>query len=249
MGRPRISVIVVCFAAMLGGIGPDAGAAGTATLWVDGAHAACSGAFSREEASAESTPWCSVTPAAAAAGAGTPSDPSGHLHRLGPAGGVGVADGSIRYVAPDGGVTIDAGGAGAAMKVVSVSDVSFEGIAITGATTQGVGVRCAACRPRPPLGAGQRRAGDPDPDSAAVTVSRSAIAGNGGAGILETIGCSDGRSLQRDHRQRHQRRPLQRRRDPARRGEGQSPGTPSPAMATRDRTSTGSTQRRVPATT
>ena len=197
MGRPRISVIVVCFAAMLGGIGPDAGAAGAATLWVDGAHAACSDAFSREEASAESTPWCSVTRAAAAAGAGDTVRirPGIYTGSVRPAAS-GSPTAPIRYVAPDGGVTIDAGGAGAAIKVVSVSDVSFEGIAITGATTQGVWVSGTQRVGLDRLSVrGNGGPGIQIRDSAAVTVSRSAIAGNGGAGIFETIGCSDGRYL------------------------------------------------------
>lgn len=100
----------------------------------------------------------------------------------------------IRYVAPDGGVTLDAGGASAAIKIVSVGDVSFEGIVVTSATTQGVWVYGAQ---RVNLdGLSVRGNGGPGiqiRDSVAVTVSRSVITGNGGAGIFETTGCSDGR--------------------------------------------------------
>jgi hypothetical protein len=57
VGRYRISVVLLCFAAIVGGTRLDAGAAGAATLWVDGANAACSDVFSREEARSDSTPW------------------------------------------------------------------------------------------------------------------------------------------------------------------------------------------------
>ena len=195
--RFRISVIVFYVAALLGGIAPDVGAAGADTLWVDGAHAACSDAFSREEARAESTPWCSVARAAAAAVAGDTVwiRPGVYTGEVRPAAS-GLPTAPIRYVAPDGGVTIDAGGASAAIKVVSVSDVSFEGIAITGATTQGVWVYDAQHIALDRLSVrGNGGPGIQIRDSAAVAVTRSAIAGNGGAGIFETTGCSDGQYL------------------------------------------------------
>ena len=160
--RSRISIIGFCLAAMLGGIAPDAVAAGADTLWVDGAHAACSDAFSREEARSESTPWCSVIRAAAAAVAGDTVliRPGVYPGSVRPAAS-GSPTAPIRYVAPDGGVTIDAVGDSAAIRVVSVSDVSFEGIAVTGATTQGVWVYAA-----------QR-----------VGLDRLSVRGNGGPGI------------------------------------------------------------------
>lgn len=197
MGRSRISIIVVCLAAMLGGIAPDAGAAGADTFWVDGAHAACSDTFSRDEASSESTPWCSVTRAAAAAVAGDTVRirPGVYTGSLRPAAS-GSPTAPIRYVAPDGGVTIDAVGASAAIQVVSVSDVSFEGFAVTGATTQGVWVYDAQRVGLDRLSVrGNGGPGIQIRDSVAVAVTRSAIAGNGGAGIFETTGCSDGQYL------------------------------------------------------
>ena len=110
--------------------------------------------------------------------------------------GVGVADGSHPVRGADGGVTIDAVGDSAAIRVVSVSDVSFEGMAVTGATTQGVWVYAAQRVGLYRLSVrGNGGPGIQIRESQAVVVTRSAIAGNGGAGIFETTGSSDGQYL------------------------------------------------------
>jgi hypothetical protein len=162
-------------------------------LWVDGSDVRCSDRFSREEVTSERTPWCSVTRAASAAIAGD----TVHIRPGTYTGTVSLsASGSpgspIRFIAPDGDVTIDAGGAGAAVKIVSVDEVSFEGMTITGAAVQGVwvydaervGLRHTVVRDNGGAGVQIR-------ESQSVSVDGSVIQRNGGAGIFETTGSGD----------------------------------------------------------
>jgi Right handed beta helix region len=162
-------------------------------LWVDGNDGACSDRFSREEASSVRTPWCSVTRAASAAIAGDTVHirPGTYTGTVSPA--VSGSPGSpIRFIAPHGDVTIDARGAGAALKIVSVDNVSFEGMTITGAAVQGVrvsnakrvGLRHMVVRDNGGPGVQIR-------ESQWVSVDGSVIQRNGGAGIFETTGSGD----------------------------------------------------------
>src|SRR5687767_1504244 len=83
-----------------------------AELWVDGRSAACSDSYSRLQAVSSETPWCSVVRAAAAASAGD-------TVRIRPAryvGSVRPASGTAFVAAADG-VTIDAAGTSAAVKL------------------------------------------------------------------------------------------------------------------------------------
>jgi hypothetical protein len=169
--------------------------AGSTVLWVDGDSSVCSDRFTREEAASERTPWCSVTRAASAVVAGDTVRirPGTYTGTVSPA-----ASGSpaapIRFLAPDGDVTIDAAGAAAAVKIDSVGDVSFEGITITGASVQGVwvkdaeriGLRHLVVRDNGGPGIQIR-------ESQSVSVDGSVIRRNGGAGIFETGGSGNGR--------------------------------------------------------
>jgi len=193
----RFAAIALWLAVLVGFSHPEARASGAAVLWVDGAAADCSDAYSRDQAISETTPWCSVVRAAAAATAGDTVRirPGRYVGTVRPASS-GTESGPVRYVAVDGGVTIDADGATAAVKIVSVDDVVFEGITVTGATTQGIWVFDAGRVTFEHLSVrGNGGPGVQIKDSSAVTVSRSVISGNGGAGIFETEGSSGGRYL------------------------------------------------------
>lgn len=175
---------------------PGAPASGDAAEhWVDGSSPACSDAYSRVQTTSPETPWCSVAHAAAAA---QPGDtvrilPSTYRGEVRPAVS-GAPTAPIRYLAPQGGVTIDAAGAPAAVKLVSVSDVSLEGLTVTGAAVQGIWVSGAqrilldrvAVR-------GNGGPGIQIRDASAVTVSGSVIESNGGAGIFEASTTGGGR--------------------------------------------------------
>ena len=174
--------------------GPAAGETAT-TLWVDSGDPSCSDAYTRQEASSAQTPWCSVVRAAVVAGVGDTVwiRPGTYVGTVRPTSS-GTPDAPVRYVASEGGVTLDAGGASAAVKLVSVSDVVMEGVAITGASVQGVWAYGA----QRILLDGLAVSGNGGPgvqvrESSAVTVSRSRITGNGGAGIFETSGSAENR--------------------------------------------------------
>ncbi|MGQ0520776.1 MAG: right-handed parallel beta-helix repeat-containing protein [Actinomycetota bacterium] len=164
-------------------------------LWVDGSSPSCSDGFTREQAGVPLTPWCSVVRAAEEAGAGDtvrirPGTYAGTV-RPATSGSLGAP---VRFVADGGGVTLDGAGASATVKLVSVTDVSLEGLAVTGAAVQGIWAYGAQ---RITLG-GLSVTGNGGPgiqvrESSAVTVTRSRIAGNGGAGIFETAGSSGNR--------------------------------------------------------
>lgn len=158
-------------------------------LWVDGRNEACSDAYSREQAASPETPWCSIIRAAAVATAGD-------TVRIEPArypGSVRPASGTT-FVATAEGVTVDAVGAPAAIKLSSVSDVTIRSLAVTGAAVQGIwasGVqRVTFDHLRVSANGG---AGIQVLNSSAVTVTHSVITGNGGAGIFEGTGTSGGR--------------------------------------------------------
>jgi hypothetical protein len=195
-GRLLVAASALLLLAGALGAGTAPGSAdGGPDLWVDGASATCSDGFGRQQAVSPETPWCSVARAAGVAVAGDIVRilPATYVGTVRPAFS-GTPGAPIRYVAPLGGVTIDGGGASASVKVVSVTDVAFEGIGITGATVQGVWAYQAQ---RITLdGLTVRGNGGPGiqlRESASVAVSRSRIEGNGGAGIFESTGSSGGR--------------------------------------------------------
>lgn len=189
-----MSVLPVVAAVGLGVLPSPGSADSGPDLWVDGASATCSDGFSRQQAVSPATPWCSVARAAGAAVAGDVVRilPGTYVGTVRPASS-GTPDAPIRYLAPQGGVTIDAGGASAAIKLVAVTDVAFEGIVATGASVQGV---WAYQTQRITLdGLTVRGNGGPGiqvRESTAVTVSRSLVERNGGAGIFESTGSSGG---------------------------------------------------------
>lgn len=164
-------------------------------LWVDGGDPTCSDSFTRDQASSAQTPWCSIVRAAAAAQAGDTVriEPAVYVGAIRPAAS-GTVDGPVRYLATGPGVTVDAGGASAAIKLVSVTDIVLDGIVVTGAAVQGI---WASSAQRITVGHvsvhGNGGPGIQLRDSASITVSDSVITGNRGAGIFETSGTTDGR--------------------------------------------------------
>ena len=178
------------------GLAPAAGAVEAGTdLWVDAASASCSDSFTRQQAGVPQSPWCSVARAAGAALAGDTVRilPGTYVGSVRPASS-GTPTAPIRFVAPQGGVTIDAGGASAAVKLVAVTDIAFEGISVTGAAVQGVWASAAQrLLLADLLVSGNGGPGIQIKESSAVTVSRSRIRGNRGAGIFESTGSADGR--------------------------------------------------------
>jgi hypothetical protein len=198
--RSRWGFFVVLSLALTSGGVSVAEAATPGDLWVDGASSSCSDAFTRDQATAPATPWCTIVRAASAATAGDTVNirPGRYVGSVRP-----VASGSAgsptRYWAPEGGVTIDAAGASAAIKLVSVTDVAIDGITVTGAATQGVWTYGAQRITLDRLTVeGNRGPGIQIRDSVAVTVSRSVVQHNGGAGIFETSGSSGGRYVTND---------------------------------------------------
>jgi hypothetical protein len=172
---------------------PAAAVSDDGLLWVDGDDGACSDLFSREEATSERTPWCSVTRAASAAVAGDTVHlrPGTYTGTVSPAAS-GSPGSPIRFIAPDGDVTIDAAGTGAAVKIVSVHDVSFEAMTITGAAVQGVWVKDAErIALRSVVVRDNGGPGVQIRESQSVSVDGSVIQRNGGAGIFETTGSGD----------------------------------------------------------
>jgi hypothetical protein len=133
---------IIAFA--LVGVAVRAGGARAADLWVDIGSSNCSDAISASQPTPE-RPWCTVGRAASLATAGDtvyimPGDYPGSVRP--------TASGSpglpIRFVGVGVGVSIDAVGASSAIKLVGVSDVSFQGVRVTGATGEGIWVeRCA----------------------------------------------------------------------------------------------------------
>lgn len=177
--------------------------ADAAELWVDGASAACSDARAAAQAGSPATPWCTLARAAREASAGDTVRVRAGTYRetVRPARS-GTPAAPIRFVA-EAGVVLDAAGAGAggvaaanAIKLIGVSDVTFDGFEVRGGVAQGVwidgGARIALQRLRVVGNAG---AGIQLKATAGVRVEDSTIAGNGGAGILELAGTSEARYL------------------------------------------------------
>ena len=91
-------------------------------------------------------------------------------------------------------MSIDAAGASSAIKLVGVSDVSFQGVRVTGASGEGIWVeRCARLGLLGLDVEGNPGAGIEIKDSTAVSVENSQIRANGSAGIRELTGTTSGR--------------------------------------------------------
>jgi hypothetical protein len=191
MVRRRLVVLLSILCALGAVVGREAIGEVGAELWVDGRSAACSDAYSRLQAGSPETPWCSVVQAAVVATAGD-------TVRIQPArypGTVRPASGTT-FVANADGVTIDAAGAQAAVKLSAVSDVTIRGIVVTGAVVQGVwasGVQRVTLDRLHVSGNGG--AGIQILNATATTVSNSVLTGNGGAGIFEGAGTTGGTYL------------------------------------------------------
>lgn len=159
-------------------------------LWVDQSSPGCSDSFTRVQVTA-STPWCSLTAAAVAARAGDTVRirPGAYLGAVQPAAS-GLANEPIRYLADNGGVTLDAAGATVGLKISGVSALAFDGIAITGAASQGIYMNSASAVTLSHLVVGGNGGHGIQLRASAVTVSDSTISGNGIAGISELQGSS-----------------------------------------------------------
>jgi Right handed beta helix region len=181
-------LLVVAVVAIAGSVGAASASVATGALWVDQAKAGCSDALAREQVSRE-TPWCSLQRAVSAA---RPGDsvwvlPGRYRGTVRPTVS-GSASAPIRFVAPSGGVTIDAAGAAVALKVVAVDRLWFEGFAVTGAAAQGVFVDKSTGVTLTRLSVKGNGAQGIQVRASALTVSGSTISGNGLAGISELVG-------------------------------------------------------------
>ena len=159
-------------------------------LWVDQSNPGCSDSITRDQVTV-ATPWCSLVAAAVGARAGDTVRirPGAYLGTVQPA-----ASGSpsepIRYLADNPGVTLDAAGATVGLKISGVSALAFDGIAITGAASQGVYMNSASAVTLSHLVVSGNGGHGIQLRASAVTVSDSAISGNGLAGICELQGSS-----------------------------------------------------------
>ena len=154
-------------------------------LFVDGGSSACSDGHSRQQAASPATPWCSIARAAAATTTGDTVRIRPWTYR----GTVRPASSGTTFLADGDGVVVDAAGEPAAIKLSSVTEVTIEGIAVTGAAVQGIwasGVQRVTLRRLHVHGNGG--AGVQVLSSAGVTVRDSVIAGNGGTGVFEGSG-------------------------------------------------------------
>jgi hypothetical protein len=189
--RVTVGLFAVGVCLLVGGA-PTVGWAGTAPLelWVDQLNASCSDALAREQVS-QSTPWCTLQVAASAARAGDTVRvlPGRYLGTVRPTAS-GSASAPIRFLAPSGGVTIDAAGATVALKLVGVSWVTFQGFAVTGAASQGVYVDNSTGVSLTQLSVSGNGTHGIQVRASALTVSDSTISGNGMAGVSELSGSS-----------------------------------------------------------
>ena len=188
MSQRWLGVFVSVLLAVGAGLASQAAGEPGADLWVDGGNAVCSDGYTRLQAASPETPWCSIVRAGAATTAGD-------IVRVRPAryvGSVRLSSGTTLVATADG-VTVDAAGAPAAVKLSSVADVTIEGIAVTGAAVQGIWAtevqRVLFSRL---VVSGNGGAGIQVLNASGVTVTHSLITGNGGAGIFEGSGTSSG---------------------------------------------------------
>lgn len=177
--------LVLAFALLTAG--PSSAQA--AGLYVDPAQATCSDVRPATQNTA-TAPWCSLAPAA---GQTQPGDvvhlaPGVYRGTFRPLSS-GTVDRRIRVVADAPGVVLDAAGAANALKLISVSGWSFEGMTITAGVNQGVwadstrdiALRGVTITANPGAGVQLKNA-------ASTTIADSTISANGSAGVLETAG-------------------------------------------------------------
>jgi Right handed beta helix region len=187
--------LLAIVALVLFGVTVRAGGARAAELWVDAGSSNCSDALSASQATSADHPWCTVARAAnvAAAGDTVYIMPGVYPGSVRPTGS-GTPALPIRFVGVGAGVSIDAVGASTAIKLVGVSDISFQGVRVTGATGEGVWVeRCARVNLLSLDVEGNPGAGVEIKDSTGVSVDSSQIRANGSAGILELAGTTSDR--------------------------------------------------------
>jgi hypothetical protein len=166
-----------------------------ADLWVDTGNPSCSDARTSAQVTAAATPWCSLAPAAAQARAGDTVHIGAGVYRgtLRPLNS-GSAAAPIRFTAAAPGVVLDAVGAANAVKLIGVSDIALDGVTVRGGTAQGVWIDNAARASLTNLDVtGNPGTGIQVKATPGLTVDRSRITTNGGAGILELAGTSGAR--------------------------------------------------------
>lgn len=166
-----------------------------ADRWVDGGNPTCSDTRTADQVTSSTTPWCTLVPAAAQAHAGDTvrilaAVYSGTLRPLNS----GTTTAPIRFVAAEPDVVLDAAGAANAVKLIGVSDIALDGMAIRGGTAQGVWIDSA---PRAALTQLDVRAnpgaGIEVKATSGLIVDHATIADNGSAGILELAGTAGAR--------------------------------------------------------
>jgi hypothetical protein len=167
---------------------PGSAGAAPGELWVNQAKATCSDRLTLDEVD-QATPWCTLQAAARGARAGDTVQvmPGRYRGTVRPAAS-GSASAPIRFLAPSGGVTIDAAGAAVGLQVVGVSWLSFHGFTITGAAAQGVYVDRASDVTFAQLQANGNGTYGIQVRASGLVVSDSTISGNGMAGISELSG-------------------------------------------------------------
>jgi hypothetical protein len=185
----RVSFAGRVLAVVLVLLGVAATRASAAQLRVDGGSASCS------DVAGSAQPLCTISRAAALAKPGDVVliDRGRYVESVRPAAS-GTASAPIRYVAAEPGVVIDAAGAATALKLIGVSHLSFAGLTVTGALSQGVWMDGAdAIVLSEASVSGNTGAGVQIKASTGIEVRDSTLADNGGAGIFELAGSTGGR--------------------------------------------------------
>jgi hypothetical protein len=187
--RSRFGFATRVLAVALAVLGVAATRASAAELRVDGGSASCS------DVAGSAQPLCTISRAAALAKPGDVVliNPGRYAESVRP-GASGTASAPIRYVAAQPGVVIDAAGAATALKLIGVSHLSFEGLTVTGALSQGVWMDGAGAIVLSGMSVtGNTGAGVQIKASTGVEVRDSRLADNGSAGIFELAGTSGDR--------------------------------------------------------
>jgi hypothetical protein len=170
-----------------------------ADRWVD-AGAACSDAFTAEQVTSSTRPWCSLERAAAAAGPGDTVRVRAGVYR----GRVrfersGTPAAPIRVVAAEPGVVVDAAGASEALLFKFATDIEVAGLRVTGGVGQGIWVEGGARIALRDLdlsdnpGAGVRMRA-----TSGLELADSVVTRNGSAGAMELPGTSGSRFLRNE---------------------------------------------------
>jgi hypothetical protein len=187
----RLLLALVAVSMLVAALWPDArvrSATPDPALWVDGASGTCSDTQARMLDPAR--PYCTVARAASLVLAGdvVRIAPGRYAGTVRPAHG-GTPDAPVRFVAQAPGVVLDGAGAANTVRLIGTSDVSFEGVEITGGLNQGVWIEASdrvvldRVRVRGNTGAGvQVKSGT------GTLVTSSTIDANGRAGLLELAG-------------------------------------------------------------